>query len=167
MVAFAAMTTLLVAGCGGDGDDSNTTTGERSQPPPSEVQAGIRTFGSEASGSQATQAEAAVRRFLDAEAAEEWEQACSYMAKQVRRLIESLASQKSDGSCPGFLQTSVEKLPQAERSQLGDIKTDSVRVKDKSGFVIYTTKGGEERALSVRLESGNWKVAGAGPTPLN
>lgn len=156
---------VIAAGCGGDGSAA-TEGGERSAQSGQEE---IRKYGAEASGQQARQVEAALQTFLEARARGEWEEACSHLAKSVRRFLGRLTakSERLPGeSCADFVETGGKKLSASERAGLTKADVVSVRVEGSSGYVLYEDASDVEYAMAIRSEGGSWKVAGVNGTPL-
>lgn len=183
--------TLLAAGCGGDGEDSGAggttataTTSESDGGPGAGAKGGggasierpagsggegapptalkeAREFGSEASDSEAEEVEAALTGYLEAQAGGEWSQACSYLAKELRRLEARLAHSVRGGGegCPGFVAATTERLSPSERSGLADVDVQSVRIEGKSGYILYIDGSGAETAKPILDEAGRWKLS--------
>lgn len=166
MIALAALAT----GCGGGGEGSTTTT--TGPTPAQRAQERIRHFGLEATGAEAKQARSALQGYLDARVAGEWSKACSYLAKPIRTLFGRFDSKSQESQetktkgCAGFVERSTRKLSPSERADLAKIKVTSVRVEDEQGYVLYKDAAGVERATSMKIEGGKWKVAGVTGTPL-
>ena len=121
-----------------------------------------------ASPSQAESAEAVLHGYLDARAAGEWNRACSYQARVVRRLlnrIDDRGTGTKGRGCAGFLAASTEELSDSELAELADADVSSVRVEGERGYVLYEDGAGAERALAIKLEAGKWRVLGiSGPS---
>jgi hypothetical protein len=161
----------VAAGCGG-GDDSTTTAGTPGQSAADRV----REFGLEATSSQAKQAEAALDGYMNARVAGEWNKACSYLAKPIRKLFDRIGkkskasgqgSQVTGKGCAGFVEESTRKLTPSERADLAKIDVTSVRVEDDRGYIIYKETGGDEASMSLSQEGGEWKLMGIAGTPLS
>ncbi len=163
---------LLATGCGGGGagetSSSSDSAGSTTTSGSASTAARIKEFGTEASGSEAKQPEAAAIGYLDARAAEEWSRACSFLATPIRRLLGHLTakSQRVAGKgCAAFVETSTKKLSPSERAALAKSTPESVRLEGDRGYVLYRDGNGTERAVSVKREGGRWKVVDVAGTP--
>jgi hypothetical protein len=168
LAAFGVLA-LLGSGCGGGGERSSTTA-PGSAAAAQAAQDRIRQFGLEATGSQAKQAEATLHGYMDARVAGEWKEACTYLAKPIRRLFDRLGSkskQVNGKGCAGFVETSTRKLTPSERAGLAKVDVTSVRVEGEQGYILYRDPSGAEYSMSLRREAGTWKLLGIGGTSLS
>jgi hypothetical protein len=141
------------------GEAASTTAGGHGTPPA--VLEEAREFGSEASGSEAEEAEAALLGYLEAQAGGEWSKACSYLTKELRSLEAKIARSGQGGGegCPGFVAATTERLSPSERSSLAEVDIQSVRIEGRRGYVVYTDSAGTEIAKPVQVEAGEWKLS--------
>lgn len=149
---------LLVAGCGGSdssGGDSTATGGAAGELGEAAAVAKAEEFGSEASGAEAKGPEAALQGYFDARANGEWSKACSYVAKDLRKLYGRLSKE----ACAAFVEKTAERLPAGERATLAEVEVESVRLEGESAYVIYADANGSQRAKPVEREGGAWKVS--------
>jgi hypothetical protein len=137
-------------------DDSNGGDGT-----PPAVLKEAKDFGSEASGSEADEAEAALIGYLEARAGGEWSRACSYLAKELRKLDARFARSVAGGAdgCPGFVATTTERLSPGERSGLAEVDIQSVRLEGRHGYIVYISSSGTEIAKPILEEGGRWKLS--------
>ncbi len=169
VAAIAVLLALLApaaTGCGGggDGEGGSGSTGAAGSGSSAEG------FGSEASGAQAKQVEAALHDYLDARAAGEWKQACSYLTKGIRKVFGRLAAgskQAKGSSCADFLASSNENVSSSQRARQAKVDVESVRVKGDQGYILYEESGGSRYAMPVAEEAGGWKLAAGSGTPLS
>jgi hypothetical protein len=145
----------------GSGTDSNSANSGQGDGSPPAILRKAKEFGSEASGSEAEEAEAVLLAYLEAQAAGEWSTACSYLAKELRRFDAKIARGAPGGSegCPGFVEGVTERLSPSERSSLTDIDVVSVRIEGESGFITYIAGTGAETAKPIQEEAGEWKLS--------
>jgi hypothetical protein len=154
LVALVAVA-LLVVGCGGS-DDGSTSGDATAGPESATAVAKAEEFGSEASGSQAEGAEAALLGYLEARAGEEWDRACSYLAKDLREVYGKIT--RGEG-CAVFVAKTTEGLSPDQRAELPDVDVESVRVEGDSGYVIYTDAAGAQQARPIEEEGDEWKLS--------
>lgn len=158
-VALLALAVLPVgiSACGDNGSSAQNSQGS------------IRDFGSELTGTEARQAAAVLRAYLDARAERRWTRACSYLAEPIRRLLElaTARSKRLPGTdCSDLIASATRKLPAPERAALDRVTVDSVRADGDRGYVLYQAPGDGERAMPIRAEGGSWKLVGLSGTPL-
>jgi hypothetical protein len=141
----------------------------------------VQEFGAEAEDAERDAAAAALHNFLDARAQEAWESACSYLSAEVRESLESFAAkaqeaaaqqgkaEQFDGtSCGSILGKVTNRAAMPElRREAAQADVGSLREEGDRAFLIYTGLGGTVIAIPVTQESGSWKVAALGGTPLN
>lgn len=159
-VGLAVILALAGVGCGGDDGDSADSGDATSR---------IESFGTEAKGAEAKQAEAALSGYLDARAAEQWDKACSYLVKPTRRQFKQIAiqSEKIEGeSCAAGLAALSTDVSAAERAALADAEAESVRVDGSEGYVLYVDDEGARFAIRAEREEGEWRFSGS-PRPLS
>lgn len=127
----------------------------------------IPTYGAEASGSQQSEAAAALEAYLRAREEGDWQAACSRMAApvvaQLRVLGSGGKSQKPD--CPAAYGAVAEYGSAAE---LADPLTNglaSFRVEEQKGFALFYGPGGQQYMMPMVSEGGEWKVNQIAPVP--
>jgi hypothetical protein len=129
----------------------------------------IQEFGEEAGESELQEAAEAVHGFLVSEAREEWDKACSYLAKSNVEQLEKLGSQSSQlrgAGCAPVLAAFTRPLPAAAERRITTVDAGSFRHDGEQGFLIYF---GDERvkyAMPLRNEGGAWKVGALSGTTL-
>jgi hypothetical protein len=164
----AVLLVLGISACGGSNPATGTTASRAVAVKAREAAAAvIRKFGSKATPSQARQAEAVVHAYLGARASSEWGKACSYLTPERRSEFSRVAHSKQikGNGCADLLALVTKELSSTARAGLGKAEVTSVRVGKGRGYVIYTDAGAEY-ATPMRLEGGEWKVAGIQPRSL-
>lgn len=144
---------------GGGSDQYRTKGGDNS----------IQEFGEETGESELQQAAEALHGFYVARAAGEWERACSYLAKQVAKQLEQLASrspQLKGKGCGAVLNALTRPLPPAAERETTQIDAGSLRQEGERAFLIYSGAEGKAYATPMQLEGGAWKVGSLAGTPL-
>lgn len=145
-------------------DDGGSTaaggSGSGESTPPAVLRK-AKEFGSEASGSEAEEAEAALLGYLEAQAGGEWSRACSYLAKELRQLYGRFhgSGQESADGCPGIIAIMTEGLSPQERTSLPEVDIQSVRLEGRRGYIVYTDSSGTEIAKPILDEAGQWKLS--------
>lgn len=129
----------------------------------------IQEFGDESSESELQEAAEVVHGFYVARAAEEWEAACSYLAKENIDQLEKLANQspQSKGAgCATVLKAFTRPLPAAVEREITTVDAGSLRHEGEQGFLIYYGAGHVKYAMPLKDEGGSWKVAALSGTTL-
>jgi hypothetical protein len=130
----------------------------------------IQEFGEEAGESELREAAEVVHGFYVSRAAEEWDKACSYLAKSNAEQLERLVGQasKSKGTdCASALKAFTQPLPVAVEREITEVDAGSLRHEGEQGFLIYYGAGHVIYSMSLRNEGGTWKVAGLSGTTLS
>jgi hypothetical protein len=129
----------------------------------------IQEFGDESGESELQEAAEVVHGFYVSRAAEEWSQACSYLAKANIEQLERLADQsaKSKGAdCATVLKAFTRPLPASVEREITTVDAGSLRREGEQGFLIYFGAGHVKYAMPLREEGGSWKVAALSGTTL-
>jgi hypothetical protein len=129
----------------------------------------IQEFGDESGESELQEAAEVVHGFYVSRAAEEWSQACSYLAKANIEQLEKLADQsaKSKGAdCATVLKAFTQPLPASVEREITTVDAGSLRREGEQGFLIYFGAGHVKYAMPLREEGGSWKVAALSGTTL-
>jgi len=129
----------------------------------------IQEFGGESDESELQEAAEVVHGFYVSRAAEEWDKACSYLAKSNIEQLEKLANQsaKSQGAdCPTVLKAFTRPLPASVEREITTVDAGSLRHEGEQGFLIYYGAGHIKYAMPLRDEGGSWKVAALSGTTL-
>lgn len=131
----------------------------------------VQEFGEEADDPEREEAATALHNFLDARASEDWESACSFLARDVRESLEKLAAQAGqaeDASCAGIMEklTNRAALP-ALRTEAARADVGSLRIEGDRAFILYRGPGDTILTVPMANEDGSWKVASLAGTPLN
>lgn len=160
---FAAIAVVLLTllagvatGCGGGGSGGESSSATNTR---------FEDFGSEASPSQAQQAETTLHDYLEARAQNEWKRACSYIAKPIQHVFSKIAAankQIKAHDCAGLLANESFEISPAELTKLD---VEAVRVQGRTGYVIYRIAD-KHYAISTIHENGDWKLGAAGGTSL-
>jgi len=130
----------------------------------------IQEFGDESNESELQEAAEVVHGFYVSRAAEEWDKACSYLAKSNIEQLEKLANQstKSQGAdCATVLKAFTQPLPASVEREITTVDAGSLRHEGDQGFLIYFGAGGVKYAMPLRDEGGSWKVAALSGTTLS
>jgi hypothetical protein len=189
---------LLVAALGGCGEEGGgaessapatataTTPAERPVEPTDPPAAGFQdqsgvtdvpAFGAEAEAAQRPRAERALREYLDAIAAGDWEGACAQVAAITRaQLQEAIARARKvqDKSCREALRLTLGLVRQELGGELydGPARVAALRVKrggsagEGAGFALFHGTDGTDYFVAMRIEDGEWKVTTLAPAPL-
>ncbi len=129
----------------------------------------IQEFGGESDESELQEAAEVVHGFYVSRAAEEWDRACSYLAKSNIEQLEKLANQsaKSQGAdCATVLKAFTRPLPASVEREITTVDAGSLRHEGEQGFLIYYGAGHVKYAMPLRDEGGHWKVAALSGTTL-
>ncbi len=129
----------------------------------------IQEFGDESDESELQEAAEVVHGFYVSRAAEEWDKACSYLAKSNIEQLEQLASQspQSKGAdCATVLKAFTRPLPAAVEREITTVDAGSLRHEGEQGFLIYYGAGHIKYAMPLREEGGAWKVTALSGTTL-
>lgn len=129
----------------------------------------IQEFGDESGESELQEAAEVVHSFYVSRAAEEWDKACSYLAKPNIEQLEQLANQsaKSRGAdCATVLEAFTQPLPASVEREITTVDAGSLRHEDEQGFLIYYGAGHAKYSMPLRNEDGTWKVAALSGTAL-
>jgi hypothetical protein len=129
----------------------------------------IQEFGDESDESELQEAAEVVHGFYVSRAAEEWDRACSYLAKSNIEQLEQLANQsaKSQGAdCATVLKAFTRPLPASVEREVTTVDAGSLRHEDEQGFLIYYGAGHATYSMPLRNEDGTWKVAALSGTAL-
>jgi hypothetical protein len=129
----------------------------------------IQEFGGESDESELQEAAEVVHGFYVSRAAEEWDTACSYLAKTNIEQLEKLANQsaRSKGAdCATVLKAFTRPLPASVEREITTVDAGSLRREGEQGFLIYYGPGHVKYAMPLREEGGSWKVAALSGTTL-
>jgi hypothetical protein len=129
----------------------------------------IQEFGAEGSESELQQAAEAVYGFLSSRAREEWDVACSYLAKSNIEQLEQLGSQAPqfrNAGCAAILEAFTRRLPAAAERVVTTVDAGSLRREGERGFLMYYGADRAQYAMPLVSEGGSWKVAALSPTTL-
>jgi hypothetical protein len=129
----------------------------------------IQEFGDESDESELREAAEVVHGFYVSRAAEEWDKACSYLAKSNIEQLEQLANQsaKSQGAdCATVLKAFTQPLPASVEREITTVDAGSLRHEGEQGFLIYYGAGHVKYAMPLRDEGGAWKVTALSGTTL-
>ncbi|HMC50098.1 MAG TPA: hypothetical protein VKH20_05590 [Solirubrobacterales bacterium] len=129
----------------------------------------IQEFGEESGESELREAAEVVHGFYVSRAAEEWDKACSYLAKSNIEQLEQLANQstKSQGAdCATVLKAFTQPLPASVEREITTVDAGSLRHEGEQGFLIYYGAGHVKYAMPLRDEGGTWKVAALSGTTI-
>lgn len=129
----------------------------------------IQEFGEESGESELREAAEVVHSFYVSRAAEEWNRACSYLAKSNVEQLERLAKQsgQSGGAdCASVLKAFTQPLAPSVEREITAVDAGSLRQEGEQGFLIYYGPGHVKYAMPLRNEGGSWKVTALTGTTL-
>jgi hypothetical protein len=129
----------------------------------------IQEFGAEGSESELQQAAEAVYGFFASRAREEWDAACSYLAKSNIEQLEQLGSQSRqfrNAGCAAILEAFTRQLPAAAERVVATVDAGSLRREGEQGFLMYYGADRAQYAMPLKNEGGIWKVAALSGTTL-
>ena len=129
----------------------------------------IQEFGDESDESELQEAAEAVHSFYVSRAAEEWDKACSYLAKGNIEQLEQLGSQSpqsKNAGCAAILKAFTRPVPASVNREITTVDAGSLRHEGEQGFLIYYGAGHVTYAMPLRDEGGAWKVAALSGTTL-
>lgn len=123
----------------------------------------IQNYGEEADESELEEVAEIVHGFYVARVEEEWEKACSYLAKgnveQLEQLVHQSPQFKGKG-CRAILESLTPPLSTSTQRETTIVDAGSFRHEGEQGFLIYYGAEGAVYAMPLREEGGTWKVAG-------
>jgi len=129
----------------------------------------VQEFGDESDESELRGAAEVVHGFYVSRAAEEWDKACSYLAKSNIEQLEQLGSrspQFKDAGCAPILKAFTRSVPASINREITTVDAGSLRHEGEQGFLIYYGAGHVTYAMPLRDEGGSWKVAALSGTTL-
>jgi hypothetical protein len=130
----------------------------------------IQEFGQEGGGAEFERAAAVLHAYLDARAAANWEDACSYLASEVVASLEQFAAANGGEAqlegCPQILEALSSGGGAAALREAAKVDVGSLRLKGDGGFLLYHGPQGADFAMPVVLEGGEWKLSAPEATPL-
>jgi hypothetical protein len=129
----------------------------------------IQEFGDESDESELQEAAVAVHSFYVSRAAEEWDKACSYLAKGNIEQLEQLGSQSpqsKNAGCAPILKAFTQPVSASVNREITTVDAGSLRHEGEQGFLIYFGAGHVTYAMPLRDEGGTWKVAALSGTTL-
>jgi hypothetical protein len=129
----------------------------------------IQEFGDESGESELQEAAEAVHSFYVSRAAEEWDKACSYLAKGNIEQLEQLGSQSpqsKNAGCAPILKAFTQPVPASVNREITTVDAGSLRHEGEQGFLIYYGAGHVTYAMPLKDEGGTWRVAALSGTTL-
>lgn len=134
-------------------------------------------YGDEQSAEERAEVGSALKAYLQATAAEEWDTACTYLAAGMKGQFETVAQQAKSSpkpNCGDILKAFVEKpTPGVVRFQvLGPEGVASLRIKEGglagegAGFALFHGTNGKDYWMIVRREGGQWMINSMVPQPF-
>jgi len=129
----------------------------------------VQEFGDEGDESELREAAEAVHGFYVSRAAEDWDKACSYLAKSNIEQLEQFASQAprfKGADCATILHAFTRPLPASVEREITTVDAGSLRREGERGFLIYYGAGHATYAMPLRAEGGAWKVTALSATTL-
>jgi hypothetical protein len=129
----------------------------------------IQEFGDESDESELEEAAEVVHSFYVSRAAEEWDKACSYLAKGNIEQLEQFGSQSpqlKNAGCAPILKAFTRPVPASVNREITTVDAGSLRHEGEQAFLIYYGAGHVTYAMPLRDEGGTWKVAALSGTTL-
>lgn len=130
----------------------------------------IQEFGQEGDNSARADAAAVLHAYLDARAAQRWEEACSYLSADVvatmEQFADAYAGDKQVEGCPDVLGGFNEAAGVSALRDAAKVDVGSLRMEGERGFLLYHAVGGADYAIPLVQEGGAWKLAAPEGTPL-
>lgn len=161
MAATSVAVLIVLVGCGsGSGSSAESSRGEPSnQFPASKGDRHIVEFGSEASVSEREAAGAVLEANLQAREAADFATQCETLD---RYAVERISEQKkgAEAKCPSALKKLAEPLAaskEARKDTLGGPIAE-LRVKGNRGYALFHGTNGNDYAMPMEKEAGEWKV---------
>ncbi len=147
---FTVLLALLLAGCGGDSDQTSQTTAQETSGEQS-----ITGFGEESEAEERAAILAAERGYFTALGAEEFAEACDRLAESSRSSLGGLTG--SGGNCAAALPRLLTPEAFALARQAAKGEVTAVRVDGEQAFVVYRAPGATLFVLPMVEEAGEWK----------
>jgi hypothetical protein len=122
----------------------------------------VQEYGEESDESELQEAAEIVHSFYVARAEEQWDTACSYLAKANIEQLKQLAAQSpqfKDAGCAPLLRGFTRPLPPAINREITAVDAGSLRREGEQAFLIYYGADHTVYAMPLRDEGGTWKVA--------
>jgi hypothetical protein len=121
----------------------------------------IPTYGSQGSGSQQGEAQAALAAYLKAREAGRWGRACALMGTSVRGQVRVLAeaSGRRAPQCSAALVLLAKYNPPRERKNILIGSLAAFRVKGNRGFALFHGPHRQQFMMPMVREGGAWKVS--------
>jgi hypothetical protein len=122
----------------------------------------IQEYGDEGDESELQEVAEIVHGFYVARAEEDWDTACSYLAKSNVEQLEQLGAQSPQfkgSGCAPVLKAFTRPLAAAVQREVTTVDAGSFRRDGEQGFLIYYGAGQTVYAMPLRDEGGSWKVA--------
>ena len=129
----------------------------------------VQEFGDEGDESELQEAAEVVHSFYVSRAAEDWDKACSYLAKANIEQLEQLGSQSpqfKNAGCAPILKAFTRPVPASVNREITTVDAGSLRHEGEQGFLIYYGAGHVTYAMPLRDEGGTWKVSALSGTTL-
>lgn len=123
----------------------------------------VPTFGSEAGASERDQAEASLKAYLRARAAEDWASACRGLAQSVRQGYEKLGSSSTKATAPSCAQVLAALSKGADLSDPLTGPLLSLRVHGANAFALFYGPGHQQYMVPMNREGGGWRPTQAAP----
>lgn len=176
MLLIAAGLSVLAAGCGGgssstssgassaadttsasNGESGKGGEGENEFAIPGQKNEAVE-FGKEASDSEREAASVVLEENLEARASHDWAAQCASLNSLGVKAIEENPKNKGK-TCAQVLSVEGSKAPEnlLENTLEGEI--DVLRVKGAKAFALWHGTGGNDYAMAMENENGQWKVA--------
>jgi hypothetical protein len=163
VILLATLCLPALAGCGGAGTSSSTSSGEASgETVKSFIKKGqpnvLPKFGHEAPAKEREQANVVVTESLEARAAADFATQCKTLDKTG---LAGIPGVKGESECPAALKKYAEPLSKTKKARTNtlDGPIDVLMVKGNLGYALYHGNDGKDYAVPLEKEDGKWKIS--------
>lgn len=118
----------------------------------------IPTYGSQASATEQSQAQASLSAYLSARAAGEWSAACAQMAAAVQKQLALLIGESGSTQCPDAYAKLSARIPAQARTNVLTGPLTALRVKEGKAFALFYGPKGQQYMMPMASEGGEWRV---------
>jgi hypothetical protein len=130
----------------------------------------IPRFGHESQRDEFTQAEAALRTYLNARTSGEWGRMCAQLSNEARAALENYASEgptaSNAKSCGEVAASIFPPLSSGVAHRATVVEAASLRVDGDQGVLLFRGAGGVDYFIRLANEKGRWKLAAPAPSEL-
>jgi hypothetical protein len=177
-IALAAMATLLLVGCGGGGSTSVGTTSssggaaepskEFQDPEGAKGPEPVATFGKESGDAEREEASAVLAKNLTAREKADFATQCETLGKRGLEVVLGKSKVAAQSKCQKELKKLAEPLAGSKEFRIDTLSGEvaALRVKGSQAYALYHGSDGQDYAMPMERESGEWKVGSIATTGL-